>query len=301
MADQNVPTLWITGFFPNGFKASYTIPVDFENAYELGLSFTNNLLAKGFTTSEVGLAAGEKRDKVGYVLRRSVVNERGETPVIDVYVDHEAMTWRTVKVYLNTDAQIAEFEAVSGLKLDSLPYYEGKDSIERGDAKLGKYVIPVKNTFYAVLKTNPKHEEEQDAEKRKLIPKRVFVRWESEHGAPVDKSTGEIKDDKPAQPKADTDTTWSTDLTQVKQLLSAVSLQSGMSASDILGAVNIVTGQMAAKWSEVKNITRSDVWASIVLTNTNFDKKKALVTVGNDDPKRKAIEYWADKTGNIDF
>ena len=196
MSDQQIPTFWITGYLPNGCKISFTVPIN-NDAYAEAMVFSNNLLSHGFTTSEVGLSAGEKKDKVGYVLRRSVVNERGETPVIDVYVDHEAMTWRTVKVYLNTPEQIADFEAVSGLKLDSLPYYEGKDSVERGDPKLGKYVIPVKNVFYAVAKANPKHEEEQDAEKRKLIPKRLFVRWESASGQSVDKSTGEMTD-KPA-------------------------------------------------------------------------------------------------------
>jgi len=297
---QQEPTFWVTGWLPNGCRVSYTIPFGISRGYEDALAFTDALLAKGFTTSEPGLSAGEKKDKVGYVLRRSVVNERGETPVIDVYVDHEAMTWRTVKVYLNTPEQIADFEAVSGLNLDSLPYYEGKDSVERGDPKLGKYVIPVNHVFYAVAKANPKHEEEQDAEKRKLIPKRLFVRWESASGQSVDKSTGELTD-KPAQPKADTDTTWMTNQEAVKQLVSALATWSGLSATELLGNVNIVTSQSTSRWSELKNITRSDVWAAVVLTRVNQDKDKALAMVSDDENKRKSIIYWADKNTDIAF
>ena len=295
MDNQQVPTFWITGYLPNGVKVSYTVPIT-TDAYAEAMTFSNHLLESGFTTNERGLEAGEKKDKVGYVLRRSVVNESGETPVIDVYVDHEAMTWRTVKVYLNTPEQIAEFEHVSGLTLDSLPYYEGKDSVERGDAKLGKYVTPVKNAFYAISKANPKYVEEMDKDKQKLIAKKLFVRWEVANGATPQKP------DAPAQPKApDTDIQWMADKEAVKQLVSAISTQSGLSATDILGAVNIVTGQSASRWSELQKITRSDCWAAVLLSEHKFNKTEALKIVGNDTNKVKAIEYWTSKTEDITF
>lgn len=175
--EQATPNFWVRGYLVNGFQISFTIPItDITDAYAEALAFTDKLLADGFSMDAPGLEAGEKKEAVGYVLRRQ--KDSDGTPIIDLYLAQEKTTFRFLKVYLDTPEDVKTFEAVSGLQLDTLPLYEG-DRLERdGGDKSKRYIRAVAKPFNVVLSANPHYNpDESDVKKRK--PKYLFVRWET--------------------------------------------------------------------------------------------------------------------------
>lgn len=183
----NEPTFWFTGYLPNGFKCSFTMPVNMDTAFEQAMAFTNMLMAKGFSQQEPGLVDGEQRETVGWVTRRSKVNDDGsETPLIDVYIDKEKLTYKFLSVYLNTPEEVNAFENASGLKVDALPLWESAH-LERGNSKTDKYIIRVARPFTVISEANQYYNpDEPDIKKRK--PKRLFVRWEAANILALDTS-----------------------------------------------------------------------------------------------------------------
>lgn len=169
------PTIWTTGYMPNGMKVSFTVPImNLNNAFAEALAFTDKLLADGLLLSPKGLEDGEIAEQVGYVLRR--VKDDG-TPVIDLYPVNEKTTFRFVMTYLDTPEDIKDFEHASGLQLNAIPLYEG-DRLERdGKEKSKKYIVRLTTPCTAIIKNNPHYNpDEPDVKKRK--PKRLFVRWD---------------------------------------------------------------------------------------------------------------------------
>jgi len=179
---QQYPTMWTTGYLPNGAKVSFTFPIrnTFE-AYKEAVDITNKLLADGFMLTEPGLEAGEKKEQVGYVLRRS---KDDGTAVLDLYPANDKTSFRFVMCYLDTPEDIAEFENATGLVFKSLPVYEG-DRMERGNnEKSNKYIVKVPQVTNAVIKDNPYYNPtETDVKKKK--PARLFVRWEGSQPTPT--------------------------------------------------------------------------------------------------------------------
>ncbi len=163
-------------YHPSGAKVDIPLSLledlTVDAARRLVLS-VDALLEVGFTVNLPGIGDGETLDQIGFVVRKSKINDDGtETPVIDLYLVNGSFRW--IGHYLNTPQMIADFEAACGIKLDKLPLYEGDNSIERGkNPKLDKYVVPLPRPAKLVWKNNPKWEGEND----KKHPKRVFVRW----------------------------------------------------------------------------------------------------------------------------
>lgn len=193
--------MWITGYFPNGFKASFTLSVSLASAFDEGMAFTQRLAAQGFTINPPGLESGEERELIMVVMRRA----KGDgTPIIDFYPawgaggDTPYGTYKYVHKYLNDDVEIADFLAVSGFKsLDDIPLYDGQGALKRTPGKSHPKERTVPKPFYVVRK--------QGAEKigSDGAPYRPWelLRYESEFGTAVNQSTGEIIDEKPATPK----------------------------------------------------------------------------------------------------
>ena len=169
---------WVKLFHPS--SAQVTIPLFLDKpilvveAQSL-MASVNSLLQAGFSVDVPGLEDGEHVEEIGFMVRRSKANADGtETPVVDIYPSRG--NFRLLGKYLNNEADIQAFETACSVNLNSMPLYEGDNSIERGkNTKLDKYVITLRHPVKVVWKLNPKYEGDQD----KKNSKRLFVRWDS--------------------------------------------------------------------------------------------------------------------------
>src|SRR5688572_26104246 len=115
-------------FHPAGVLCSLPIEGDTLQGFNYGVAFQSvqAALAAGFTVNAPGLEAGEKREEVGYVLRREKENQdKSVTPIIDLYSPHDAVKFKILSVYLNKDEDVSAFEAASGVRLDKLKNFPG--------------------------------------------------------------------------------------------------------------------------------------------------------------------------------
>lgn len=146
-------------------------------------AYVTAMLDAGFVVAAPGMEVGEEREMVGAVLRSSFEREGEVTDTILLYTADEGMKYSFLKLYLNDDAGAESFEKACGVKLDSLPIYEGTNKPERdGTALSRKYIVKLARPVPVVFKKNPKWiQEEYDAAKaaNKVYkkPSRVFVRW----------------------------------------------------------------------------------------------------------------------------
>ena len=167
---------WVKLFHPS--SAQVTIPLRLDKpilvteAQALMESVTS-LLQAGFSVDAPGLEDGEHVEEIGFVVRRTKANADGtETPVVDIYPSRG--NFRLLGKYLNNEADIQAFETACGVNLNSLPLYEGDNSIERSkNAKMDKYVVTLKHPVKVIWKLNPRYDGEND----KRNSKRLFVRW----------------------------------------------------------------------------------------------------------------------------
>lgn len=167
---------WVKLFHPSSAQVTVHLfldkPILVAEAQALMASVTS-LLQAGFSVDAPGLEDGEHIEEIGFVVRRSKVNnDETETPVVDLYPARG--NFRLLAKYLNSEADLREFETACGVALSTLPLYEGDNSIERGkNPKMDKYVVALKHPVKVVWKLNPKYEGEND----KKNSKRLFVRW----------------------------------------------------------------------------------------------------------------------------
>ncbi len=131
------------------------------------------LLNAGFTVNLPGLLDGENYEQIGFAVRREKINDDNTTtPVLDVYPANGS--FRVLGLYLNTADDVKNFEMATGLRIDSMPLYDG-NPIERGsNPRTDRYVVPLAAPAKLVWKLNPKWEGEND----KKHPKRIFSRWD---------------------------------------------------------------------------------------------------------------------------
>lgn len=122
----------INAYSAEGFKVTLEAAVD--NMRE-AQAFSAAALMSGFTTAPVE----RKEELITTVVRREHVDDKGQvTPVIDMYPSWKGDygQFRFVGVYLNTEEDIAQFEAHSGLKLDSIPLYQAQVPLQRKQARV---------------------------------------------------------------------------------------------------------------------------------------------------------------------
>jgi hypothetical protein len=168
----------LTHLYHPGTGAKVSIPLDLAAALTTAQAKTlitsvDNLLLAGFTVNLPGLEDGENFEQIGFVVRREKENEdKTVTPVIDLYPAQG--NFRVLGIYLNTAEEEIAFQQATGLKIFSLPLYDG-NPIERGkNTKNDRFVTTLKSPAKAVWKLNPKWEGEND----KKHAKRSFIRWE---------------------------------------------------------------------------------------------------------------------------
>lgn len=165
-------------FHPRGVKVTFSFP---EPPDALGA--VSEYLDKGWLVNAPGLEAGEEREEIGWVCR----GEKGDgVPFVLLYANQEQMTHSILKVYLNTDEDVKNFEFASGLRLDAMPLYEGSDKPERGkNAKADQKIVKMKKPFGIVYKPNPKFvqadaDAARAANKIYKQPKRLLARYADE-------------------------------------------------------------------------------------------------------------------------
>jgi hypothetical protein len=172
--DVRVPCGSARFYHPSGVPVTLPLVGSFAEQF----AAVGDALAAGFLASPPGVEQGEHKDDIGYVVKREKENDDGTvTPIVDLYPADEALKFAMLSVYLNRPQDEAAFEAVSGVKVASLPLYIGQNKVERGKSRqTDALVVKVPRPFGVVWKDNPKYDPaEQDTAKKK--PKRLFVRW----------------------------------------------------------------------------------------------------------------------------
>lgn len=148
------------------------------------------IVAAGFVAGEPEKLPGENKDTIGFVVRKEKINERGTTPSLDLYINHEKMVRSFITIYLNTPEDVAAFENASGLKLDSIRLYAGDDKLDRSTPKGIQYAKACQRPFEIVWVPNPKYNEAEAqaakaANTNYFVPTKKFVRY----GGPVTATT----------------------------------------------------------------------------------------------------------------
>jgi hypothetical protein len=115
-------SIWIKAWTPDGFQVSLTLPA---LTVADAMRHLDDVRAHGLLTTlpvDGGLESGESAETITMCVKRMKKNRKDETrPIIDVYWDGAG--FKFVSIYLDTDEQIADFEAVSGLKVKDMPKY----------------------------------------------------------------------------------------------------------------------------------------------------------------------------------
>lgn len=167
-------------YHPRGPLVS--LPVTGENPAAM-FACVSAMLDAGFVVAAPGLEVGEEREMVSCVLHSNFERDGEVTPTVLLYAANEALEWSFLKVYLNEQADVNAFESACGVKLESLPVYDGTNKPKRdGSVVAKKYITRLPNHVPVVFKQNPKWSEEENAkciaaQKPYTTPKRVFISW----------------------------------------------------------------------------------------------------------------------------
>ena len=189
-AEESTACLWVKLYHKSGLDVRFRLPMI---AWGAASDQVDEALAAGWSKDPPGsepTAPGEERQEIGWVCRRQKENDDGSlTPVIDLYADHDRMTFKTLTVYLNNQAELDAFQVASGLKLAESQVYVGQGSPERGASKLTDvFIVRAPRPFTVISKPNPRHDpNETDVKKKK--PKRIFVRWDGQQTSPTPVAT----------------------------------------------------------------------------------------------------------------
>lgn len=182
MSDERANYGLVKLYTPSGVPVTLPVtekPLDYRGM----MASVEAMLAAGFLVTAPGLEAGEQREEVGWVLRRTKTNDdKSKTPIIDLYSADDGMTWKVLSVYLNRDEDVAAFEHAAGTPLSALRSFPGTAAPERGASdESDQFIVRVPRPFGVVYVPNPKYSQaEADAatqDKPYRVPKKKFLRW----------------------------------------------------------------------------------------------------------------------------
>lgn len=127
-------TIHTTGYTADGFRVSLTLDIDADAGTVQELLGKLDLVRRaGITPQAPGLEEGAEMEEVVAVMRREKPSDG--TPIVDFYPAwNNAGTYGAYKfcsLYLDTPAEIAEFEAQAGLRLTDIPLYDGQQALKR--------------------------------------------------------------------------------------------------------------------------------------------------------------------------
>lgn len=194
---------WVKLYHPSGVLVTLPVACPVENLgrftdhYQIAFGCVSAALEAGFLVTMPGIEAGEEIDEIGAAVKREKENRDKSTSfVIDLYANHEAVNHPVLTIYLDSAEEEAAFERATGLKLASMPLYEGTSKIKRGDnAKLDKKICAFPRPARVAFVPNAKYSEEEATKARAngkvyAVPKRKFSRW-VDLPAPIKEPTGD--------------------------------------------------------------------------------------------------------------
>jgi hypothetical protein len=120
----------VEGYSPEGLKVTFEREV---KHLQEAMAFASAVAQSGVTAVPLD-GESRKEETIITVVRREHIDDNGRvTPVIDMYPAWKGDygQFRFTGVYLNTDEDIAQFEAYSGLRLDSIPLYASQVPLQR--------------------------------------------------------------------------------------------------------------------------------------------------------------------------
>ena len=179
-------TGWIKLYHPSGAQVSLPVPLlarlTTQQAMDV-LGSVSEYINVGFLVNAPGLEDGELVEDVNAVARREA---KDETPIIDFYSSNMKLLKKFMHVYLNAEQDVTAFEEATGIKVASLPAYDGALAIARDDNKARKYIVSLPRPIRLVWKLSPKWEEWKAAGGEGNEPhKRMLVRYEAGLPAPA--------------------------------------------------------------------------------------------------------------------
>jgi hypothetical protein len=147
---------WFKVYTPGGFQASVTLT--FTDAIPTAADVERRLIAAGYSATLPGLKPGEEKEEIDTVVKR--MSAKG-TPVIDFYpkwgFDGAFGEHKFAHLYIDP-ADVAEFEARTGLKLDDLPLCESDTAKKRVYGQRLKWEVAVKRPLEMVKTPDGQHE-----------------------------------------------------------------------------------------------------------------------------------------------
>lgn len=152
-------TVWIKVFTPGGFQASVTIAFDnLETLPQAGE--VEKLLARaGYSAAPAGLQPGQEKEIILTVIRRQTNNDKS---IVDFYPAWSAGgkygVHKYAHFYIDDDADIAEFEARTGLKFADLPVLNSDTPLRRTFEKRHACEVDVKRPLEIVRTQNGEHD-----------------------------------------------------------------------------------------------------------------------------------------------
>lgn len=139
-------SVWARCYTSDGFQVSLTLPA--QTADEAAAQI-DAIRAAGFLPMMPEQTAGELIETMVMCVRRETVNKHDETvPVIDCYFNGGKFKW--VTLYLDDDAQRADFERQSGLVVGKMPLYASQAPLQAGERATMKYEVICPRPFVAV-------------------------------------------------------------------------------------------------------------------------------------------------------
>ena len=156
-------------YHPRGVQVTFSRPPQDDL-----IAFIDGLLGKGWLVNAPNGAAGQKVEEIAFAARRQT--KKG-SPAIDLYIDSDALNFRLFTLYIDNDDMADDFEAATGIKVMSLPLFEGDAALQRDSSNAPKYIKPLARKAKIVLEPNPAYDpKETDISKKK--PQWKFVRWD---------------------------------------------------------------------------------------------------------------------------
>lgn len=143
-AAASAGTIWAKVYTEDGYQISLTLPASSVND---ALKHMSDIRAAGLLPAPVEPPSTEETETITTVVRREFVDAKGSAiPVIDCYPDWRGQygQFSFTRIYLDTAADVAQFEAHAGVKLDALPVYDGQSPIMRKEARPHRCEVKVK-------------------------------------------------------------------------------------------------------------------------------------------------------------
>lgn len=143
-AAASAGTIWAKLYTDDGYQISLTLPAA---SVDDALKHMTDIRAAGLLPAPVEPPSTEETETITTVVRREFIDAKGNAiPVIDCYPDWRGQygQYRFTTIYLDTAADIAQFEAHAGVKLESLSLYDGQSPIMRKEVRPHRCEVKVK-------------------------------------------------------------------------------------------------------------------------------------------------------------